>query len=42
MIVEGKSGRRAVRLASQARKILDDKPFPLTLLTMFSLHGEGM
>ena len=25
-IVEGKSGRRAVRLASQARKILDDKP----------------
>ena len=26
MIVEGKSGRRAVRLASQARKILDDKP----------------
>ena len=25
MIVEGKSGRRAVRLASQARKILDDK-----------------
>ena len=27
MIVEGKSGRRAVRLASQARKILDNKPF---------------
>jgi integrase len=26
MIVEGKSGRRAVRLASQARKILGDKP----------------
>ena len=26
MVVEGKSGRRAVRLASQARKILDDKP----------------
>ena len=26
MIVEGKSGRRAVRLASQARKIIDDKP----------------
>ena len=27
MIVEGKSGRRAVRLASQARKILDDNSF---------------
>ena len=26
MIVEGKSGRRAVRLASQARKILDENP----------------
>jgi len=26
MIVDGKSGRRAVRLASQARKIIDDKP----------------
>ena len=26
MIVEGKSGRRAVRLASQARKILDQNP----------------
>ena len=40
MIVEGKSGRRAVRLASQARKILDDKPHNgITLLTMYSLHG---
>ena len=43
MIVDGKSGRRAVRLASQARKIIDDKPLNgITLLTMFSLHGEGM
>ncbi len=31
MIVEGKSGRRAVRLASQARKILDDKPLSPSL-----------
>ena len=26
MLVEGKSGRRAVKLASQARKILEDNP----------------